>query len=139
MIDLCSDTASSGEEDCSLISFSPIKSKTIHRIRGILLIPQILLKACVDYGDYHDFEHKVPVLSRVTFTIGSVPVDRICREKPNAVTYSSVFVVDLPCIRCIDDLRADDNSAWVRGGKPRKTYNIKCDGTGSQSHLWRVI
>jgi len=107
--------------------------------RRILLIPQILLKACVDYGDYHDFEHKVPVLSRVTFTIGSVPVDRICREKPNAVTYSSVFVVDLPCIRCIDDLRADDNSAWVRGGKPRKTYNIKCDGTGSQSHLWRVI
>ena len=70
--------------------------------------------------------------------IGSVPVDHICREKPTAVTYSSVFVVDLSCIRCIDDLCADDNGAWVHGGKPRKlmTSNLMVQGqTLSQSHL----
>ena len=52
--------------------------------------------------------------------IGSVPANRICCRKPTAVTYRSVFVVDLTCVPCINDLRADDNGVWVHGGKPRK-------------------
>ena len=52
--------------------------------------------------------------------IGSVPANRICCRKLTAVTYRSVFVVDLTCVPCINDLRADDNGVWVHGGKPRK-------------------
>ena len=64
--------------------------------------------------------------------IGGIPVDRICHKKPTAVTYSSVFVVDLNFIRCIDDLRADDNGAWVHGGKPRRNYQVDFSGDGSE-------
>ena len=107
--------------------------------------PEIIIKSLlsnVDDDDYHDFEQNVPVLSRTTeglsvlqlFTlmIGSVPANRICCRKPTAVTYSGVFVVDFTCIRCIDGLRADDNGVWVHGGKPRKTYSVEFDGTGSE-------
>ena len=47
-----------------------------------------------------------------------------CHRKPTAITYSSVFVINLPCMHCIDDLRADDNGAWIHGGKPRRTYHV---------------
>ena len=40
------------------------------------------------------------------------------------MTYSSVFAIDLSCVRCIDDLRADDNGVWVHGGKPRSKYIV---------------
>ena len=39
----------------------------------------------------------------------------------------SVFVVDLSCVRCIDDLRADDNGVWIHGGNPRKKYVVERD------------
>ena len=104
------------------------------------IIIKSLLPNVDDDDDYHDFEQNVPVLSRTTeglsvlqlFTlmIGSVPGKCISCRKLTAVTYSSVFVVDLTCIRCIDDLRADDNGVWVHGGKPRKTYSVEFDGTG---------
>ena len=90
--------------------------------------------------EFHDFEQTVPVLSRTTvglsvmqlFTlmIGSIPADYICCKKPTAVKYSSIFVVDLACVRCIDDLHADDNGSWVHGGKPSKDYNVEFDGKG---------
>jgi len=50
-----------------------------------------------------------------TQMIGSVPADYICHKKPK---YSSVFYVDRACVRCIDDLHADNNDSWVHGGKP---------------------
>ena len=59
--------------------------------------------------------------------IGTVPANHICHRKPTSVTYSSVFVVDLSCVRCIDDLHADDNGAWIRGCKPRKKYVVEID------------
>lgn len=161
MIDLCttsSGSTSSGEEDDdfssnSICSFSPVKSKTVHVNSATqdgqddIIVehnPESVIKSLipkVDDNDYHDFEQNVPVLSRTrdglsvlqlfTLMIGSVPADRICCRKPTAVTYSSV-VVDLTCIHCIDDLRADDNGVWVHGGKPRKTYSVEFDGTGSE-------
>lgn len=45
-------------------------------------------------------------------------------QKPTSVTYSSVFVIDLSSVWCIDDLRADDNGVWIRGGKPRRKYIV---------------
>lgn len=42
------------------------------------------------------------------------------------VTYNSVFVVDLSCVRCID-LHADYNRVWIHGGKPRRKYVIEID------------
>ena len=65
-----------------------------------LMIPQMLLKTWyLVLIDYHDFEHNVPVLSRMkdclsvvqlfTLMFGSVPADCICCKKPTAVTNSS--------------------------------------------------
>jgi len=62
--------------------------------------------------------------------IGSVPADYICHKKSTAIKYSSVFVVDLACVWCIDDLCSDDNGSWVHDGKPRKDYNVEFDGRG---------
>ena len=59
--------------------------------------------------------------------IGTVPDERICHQKPTAVRYSSVFVVDLSCVGCLDDLRADNNSVWVHGGKPCQKYCVEFD------------
>ena len=80
---------------------------------------------------YQEQKDGLSVLQLFTLAIGSVPANRICCRKPTAVTYSSVFVVDLTCVRCIDDLRADVNGVWIHGGKPRKTYCVEFDGTGS--------
>ena len=62
-----------------------------------------------------------------TLTIGSVPPSKICTRKPTSVTYSSVFVVDLSCIKYIDDLRADDNGVWLHSGKPQRKYKVEFD------------
>ena len=35
-------------------------------------------------------------------------------------------------MHCIDDLRADDNGAWVHGGKPRRNYHVELSGNGSE-------
>ena len=86
--------------------------------------------------DYHDPETKrLPILSRTvsglgvsqlfTLTIGSVPRNKICTCKPTSVTYSSVFVVDLSFVKSIDDLRADDNGAWLHSGKLRRRYSVE--------------
>ena len=162
MIDLCSTSSgstSSGEEDCdfssnSICNFSPVKSKTVHvnsvsqdgqNDINVEQDPESVIKNLipnVDDDDYHDFEQNIPALSRIrdglsvlqlfTLMISSVPADRICCRKPIGVTYSSVFVVDLTCIRCIDDLRVDNNGVWVHGSKPRKTYSVEFDGAGSE-------
>ena len=90
--------------------------------------------------DYHDPETKrLPVLSRTasglgvtqlfTLTIGSVPPSKICTRKPTSITYSSVFVVDLTCVKSIDDLRADDNGVWLHSGKPRRKYKVEFDSS----------
>ena len=47
------------------------------------------------------------------------------------LTHNSVFVVDLSCVRCIDDLRADDNGVWTHGSKPRRKYCIEHDSDTS--------
>ena len=47
--------------------------------------------------------------------------------KPTGITQNSVFVIDLSCIRCLEDLRADDNGVWVHGGKPRRQYMVEFD------------
>lgn len=59
--------------------------------------------------------------------IGSVPFDHICKCKPTGITQNSVYVVDLSCVCCLEDLRADDNGVWVHGGKPRRQYMVKFD------------
>ena len=35
-------------------------------------------------------------------------------------------------MHCIDDLRADDNGAWVHGGKPRRNYQVDRSENGSE-------
>ena len=88
--------------------------------------------------DYHDpLTQEVPVLARPPHSlsvkqlfqimIGSLPERRICQQKPTGVHYSSVFVVDLSCVSCLDDLRADDNGVWVHGGKPQRKYLVEID------------
>jgi len=47
------------------------------------------------------------------------------------VRYSSGFVVDLSGISCLEDLRADDNGAWIHGGKPHRKYVVDCDDTNT--------
>lgn len=140
VIDLCSSTNSSSGEDEMI--FSPIKPKTESPPSKakcddpINVIKQIIPN--VKDNDYHDTENKyVPIIARPTqglsvdqlFTlmIGTLPPDRICHRKPTSVTYNSAFVVDLSCVRCIDDLRADDNGVWMHGGKPRRKYCVERD------------
>ena len=48
--------------------------------------------------------------------VGSLPEHLICHQKPVGVRYSSVFVVDLSGVTCLEDLRADNNGTWVYGG-----------------------
>ena len=109
MIDLCSTTTeSSGDDEITI--FSPVKSDPADVIKQI--IPN------VNDNDYHDPTVKsLPVLARpklgltvnqlFTLMIGTLPVDHICHRKPTSVTYNGVFVVDLSCVHCIDDFRAD--------------------------------
>ena len=81
-----------------------------------ILAPTVIKQVIpnVDDDDYHDPATQcVPVLARpvqglsvnqlFTLRVGTVPADRICHRKPTSVPYSSVFVVDLSCVRCIDD------------------------------------
>ena len=137
MIDLCSSEDDSDESEASgdeILVLSPIKprisecSKKKHRGSSISDDPLEIVKRIIPHvtesDDYHDVaERNVPVLARplqgltvtqlFTLMIGTMPADRICHKKPTAVTYSGVFVIDLSCIRCIDDLRADDNGVCV--------------------------
>ena len=139
VIDLCSSSNSENdstddESVCIAEPFSPIKAEPCTTKLNDIGIPNI----CVD--EYHDKETcNVPILARPAnglsvkqlfqVMVGEVPQDRICRRKPTGVTYSSVFVVDLSCVSCLDDLRADDNGVWVHGGKPRKKYVVEFDST----------
>ena len=88
--------------------------------------------------DYHDpSTRKLPVLCRpphglsvkqlFQIMIGTLPENRICHQKPVGVRYSSVFVVDLSGVSCLEDLRADDNGTWIHGGKPRRKYLVEFD------------
>ena len=142
IIDLCSSSSSCGEGDD--LSFSPVKPKI--KCDPSPKNPSEIIKQVipnVDDDDYHDPATRcVPVLARpvqglsvnqlFTLMVGTVPADRICHRKPTSVTYSSVFVVDLSCVRCIDDLRADDNGVWVHGGKPRRKYCVDVDPNTSE-------
>ena len=152
VIDLCSTTStSSGKDENEIMIFSSVKPKTESppsietKSDPIDVIKQMIPN--VRDNDYHDPEVKsIPVIARPTqglsvdqlFTlmIGTLPSDRICRRKPTSVTYNSVFVVDLSRVRCIDDLRADDNGVWTHGGKPRRKYCIAKRRHGSvQVHV----
>ena len=133
MIDLCS--TSSSDED--IMSISPIKPRIKYEISHSSS-PEEVIKGEIPNVNDNDFHSKdLPILARPTlglnvnqlFTlmIGTVPANRICHRKPTSVTYSAVFVVDLVDIRSIDDLRADDNGAWIHGGKPRRCYRVEVD------------
>ena len=125
----------SGDDGCFTIlsDFSPVKPKTAQTSASSYrdmetnnCDPKDVIKSIIPSvidDDYHDEAGLLPILSRTlegltvlqlfTLMIGAVPADRICRKKPIAITYSSVFVIDLLSVYCIDDLRADDNGAWV--------------------------
>ena len=123
--------SSSGNSCVIVETFSPIKASAASS-NSILLIPDI----CDE--DYHDPETgKLPILARPSqglsvtqlfqLMVGTVPEKSICHQKPTGVRYSSVFVVDLSCVSCLDDLRADDNGVWVHGGKPRRNCCVEFD------------
>ena len=135
MIDLCS-TESSGDDEITI--FSPVKPETKSPAKSdpADTIKQIIPN--VNDNDYHDPNLKsIPVLARpktgltvnqlFTLMIGTLPSDRICHRKPTSVTYSGVFVVNLTCVHCIDDLRAHDNGVWTHAGKPKRRYRIRRD------------
>ena len=132
-----SDNSSDGEtfEDTN---FSPVKPKIEEC--SINVLEQIV--SHVNDNDFHDAAAKcIPVLARppqglnvnqlFSLMLGMIPANCICKRKPTSVTYSSVFVVDLTCIKSIDDLRADDNGVWRHSGKPRKRYIVKLDSNTS--------
>ena len=144
----------SGDDGCFTIlsDFSPIKPKTAQTSASSYQDmetknsdPKDAIKSIISSvidDDYHDEARLLPILSRTlegltvlqlfTLMIGAVPADRICRKKPIAITYSSIFVIDLSSVHCIDDLRADDNGAWVHGGKPRRTYHVELSRNGQE-------
>ena len=139
MINLCSSDSSSDESYIITQDFSPIKAQPEPSPNSLIdhLIPN------VGKNDYHDpGVHMLPILARpfqglsvpqlFQLMIGSVPMDRICYRKPTGVVYNSVFVVDLSSIIRIEDLRADDNGAWIHGGKPRKKYIVEFDATNTE-------
>ena len=151
MINLCTSSCSEDESEegnCEelAIVLSPVKPKLRQdaspescELRG----PTEIIKQVIPDVKDDDLAAKcLPVLSRTlqelnvnqlfTLMIGTIPADRICQRKPTSITYSSVFVVDLSCVRCIDDLRADDNGAWIHGGKPRQKYIVEVDTTTSE-------
>ena len=108
--------SSSDTESFHDLIFSPVKPKIEES--PIDVLKQVISNVKED--DYHDTASKcVPVLARpvqglnvtqlFTLMLGKIPADCICKRKPTSVTYSSVFVIDLTCVKCIDDLRADDN------------------------------
>ena len=158
MINLCSSSdeagSISGDDGCLTIlsDFSPIKPKTAQTrdssyrdMETNNCDPKDAIKSTIPSvidDDYHDEAQLLPILSRTlegltilqlfTLMIGAVPGDRICRKKPTAITYSSVFVIDLLSVHCIDNLRADDNGAWVHGGKPRRTYHVELSRNGQE-------
>ena len=112
---------------------SPIKAKSSPFCVDLsLLIPNMMM------DDYHDPSTcKVPVLARpphglsvkqlFQLIVGSLPEHLICHQKPVGVRYSSIFVVDLSGISCLEDLRADDNGIWIHGGKPWQKYAVEFD------------
>ena len=118
VIDLTNDSTS-GSSDTEYfhdLVFSPVKPKIEES--PIDVLKQVISNVKED--DYHDTAAKcVPVLARplqglnvtqlFTLMLGKIPADCICKRKPTSVTYSSVFVIDLTCVKWIDDLRADDN------------------------------
>lgn len=123
---------SSGDDDITV--FSPVKPETK------LQDPADIIKEVIpDFTEnvYHDPMKSIPVLAKpklgltvnqlFTLMIGTLPADRICHRKPTSVMYNGVFVVDLSSVRCIDDLRADDNGVWTHAGKPRRKYHIRHD------------
>ena len=61
--------------------------------------------------------------------------DKVCKHKPSGVTYSSVFVTitclvyNLDSVPKLEDLKADDNGAWVNEGKPYGVYTLEFDST----------
>ena len=59
--------------------------------------------------------------------IGTLPENGICHQKPVGVRHSSVFVVYLSGVSCLEYLRADDNSTWIHGGKPQRKYLVEFD------------
>ena len=46
-----------------------------------------------------------------------LPENYVCHQKPVGVRYSTVFVVYLSGVLCLEDFRADDNSIWIHGGR----------------------
>ena len=152
MIDLCSTEDVDDEDDDKNLALSPIKPriskhpKKKHKGSSVsdpLEIIKQVIPHVTESGDNHDAgERSIPVLARplqgltvtqlFTLMIGAVPADRTCHRKPTSVTYRRVLVIDLSCVWCIDDLRADDNGVWVHGGKPRKKYIVHFDQSTSE-------
>ena len=102
------------------------------------ITPEETIKGEIPNVTDNDFHARdLPILARpiqglnvnqlFTLMIGRVPAEHICHRKPTSVIYSAVFVVDLLGTRSIDDLRADDNGAWIHGGKPRRCYHVEID------------
>ena len=135
VINLCSDSDSDQDQDRLEKGFSPVKPKTEAK-----QIKKVIPDYCDDY--YYPESCTLPILARateglgvtqlLTLMIGSVPPDRICKRKPAGIAQNSVYVVDLSCIRRLEDLRADDNGVWVHGGKPRRQYLVEFDECHSQ-------
>ena len=146
IIDLCSSSSECSSSECSssecsstddesvsiVETFSPVKARPAVCHLSDIAIPNV----CV--GEYHDKETRaIPIMARPAnglsvkqlfqIMIGEVPSNCVCHRKPTGVTYSSVFVIDLSCVSCLEDLRADDNGVWVHGGKPRKKYIVEFD------------
>ncbi len=123
-INLCSTTSSSISED-EITIFSPIKPQTesppskpnCDIIKQ--LIPNVM-------DDYHDMEKICSGDSSAdsrSYRQAIIYVNDSIRSNLPSKTYiSNILVVDL---RCIDDLRADDNGVWTHGGKPSKKYCIE--------------
>ena len=52
--------------------------------------------------------------------------ERVCTAQPTAVYHNYSFVVNLNCVGCVSDLRADDCGVWIHKGV-HKTYIVVDD------------
>ena len=66
------------------------------------------------------------------------PKEKICTSKPVMIDRNCNFVVNIQCLKEIDDIFADDCGAWICTGSPKYYFEEKrSKGSASLKHVGR--